>query len=303
MKTPTVSIVIPHLNQPQFLARCLASLCRQVEARDGTEVIVVDNGSQQMPVDICAAYKFVRLERETIPGPGTARNHGIALARGEILAFIDADCVADENWLESVISIFSGSPLVKVAGGDVRIGYVDTKALTALESYESVFAFRQREYIEKQHFSGTGNLAMRREVFSVVGPFAGIGTAEDRDWGRRAFARGIHITYAENMLVFHPARKTFSELAHKWDRHVSHDFNESANTLSAKLKWLALAVAVGLSGFLDIRKIMLSARLHGVKNRCRAAFVLLRIRFYRTRLMLSLLFRKSGAVEPKWNHK
>jgi glycosyltransferase involved in cell wall biosynthesis len=298
-----VSIIIPHLNQPQMLDRCLTSLRRQVDTIQGTEVIVVDNGSQLLPVDICNRYEFVRLERETAPGPGMARNRGILLAGGEIFAFIDADCIADENWLATAISVFSNQALVSVIGGDVRIGYVDAKSLTPLEAYESVFAYRQKEYIEKHHFSGTGNLAMRREVFTAVGPFAGIGVAEDRDWGRRAFERGIVVTYVKDMIVYHPARKSFSELALKWDRHISHDYNDRQDGWSSKLKWIALAMAVALSGVIDIRKIFAPSRLHGLNNRLRAAVVLLRIRLYRAMFMLSLVLRKAGTVDPKWNHR
>jgi glycosyltransferase involved in cell wall biosynthesis len=298
-----VSIIIPHLNQPQMLDRCLTSLQRQVDALKGTEVIVVDNGSQRQPLDICNRFKFVRLEREMVPGPGMARNRGISLASGEVLAFIDADCIAEENWLASVTSIFSDHETVKVIGGDVRIAYDDPNKLTALEAYESVFAFRQKEYIEKHHFSGTGNLAMRREIFAAVGPFAGIGVAEDRDWGRRAFDHGILVTYVKDMIVYHPARNSFSELAHKWDRHISHDFNDRKNSWPSKLKWIALAMAIAVSGVIDIRKIFTSTRLHGINNRMRAAIVLLRIRLYRAMLMVSLVLRKAGTVDPKWNQR
>jgi len=73
-----------------------------------------------------------------------------------------------------------------VVGGDVRIAVANPRRLTHLEAYESIFAYRQQEYIETMGFSGTGNLAVGREDFERIGPFAGIEVAEDRDWGRRA---------------------------------------------------------------------------------------------------------------------
>ena len=118
----------------------------------------------------------------------------------------------------------------RAIGGDVRIAVTDPMRFTQLEAYESIFAYRQEEYIRKFGFSGTGNLAMHREDFELVGPFAGIKVAEDRDWGRRAKALGLQIQYVPDMIVYHPARVTFSELYKKWDRHIAHDASDFAQS-------------------------------------------------------------------------
>ncbi len=68
-----------------------------------------------------------------------------------------------------------------VFSGDVRIWRDDTTKFSAIEAYESVFAYRFKMYIEKQGYSGTGNLAVRREDFEKVGPFRGLDVAEDVD--------------------------------------------------------------------------------------------------------------------------
>ena len=78
---PEVSVVIPHLNQPGPLAACLAALGRQTLAADRFEILVVDNGSTPLPVDVVAGRPGVRLAVESQPGPGPARNRGVALAR------------------------------------------------------------------------------------------------------------------------------------------------------------------------------------------------------------------------------
>ena len=104
MNNPRISVIIPYLNQPEHLPRCLASLQTQSWPAENVEIIVVDNGSASMPRDICAAVANVRLEQELTPGPGPARNRGVALSHGDILAFIDADCVADPEWLTAIAS-------------------------------------------------------------------------------------------------------------------------------------------------------------------------------------------------------
>src|SRR3569833_614821 len=97
-----ISIIVPHLNQADALEACLRSLDAQTLSRDLFEVIVVDNGSARLPADIVARHPGVRLLHEPEPGPGPARYAGAAVAKGEMLAFIDADCRAHPDWLNSV---------------------------------------------------------------------------------------------------------------------------------------------------------------------------------------------------------
>lgn len=186
MSSVFISIVIPHLDQAEYLRCCLDSLARQTYDMRQVEIIVVDNGSNEPPTGICSGLDNARLVEELTPGPGPARNLGVNLSRGAILAFIDADCTADSGWLAAIEAAFARGGSVDVIGGDVRIARGDPGHATMLEAYESIYAYRQEEYIRLQRFSGTGNLAMRREIHAAVGPFCGIDRAEDRDWGRRA---------------------------------------------------------------------------------------------------------------------
>jgi hypothetical protein len=91
-----ISVVISHLNQPALLDRCLRSLHQGVRRPD--EIIVVDNGSAASPEALCGAYPGVRLFSEPALVPGPARNKGVAKNSGDVLAFIDADCLADPVW-------------------------------------------------------------------------------------------------------------------------------------------------------------------------------------------------------------
>jgi glycosyltransferase involved in cell wall biosynthesis len=270
-----LSVVIPHLNQPDKLAQCLETVCNQTLLRSDYEVIVVDNGSTHMPKDVCDRFN-ARLLLETEPGPGPARNKGIAAAKTDVLAFIDSDCLADTKWLASAWAALS-DPNVQIIGGDVRIAYVDPDNLTALEAYESVFGYRQKLYIERMGFSATLNMAFRKSAFELVGPFSGIGIAEDRDWGLRATQRGVKIHYAPEMKVFHPARKTFEELKTKWRRHIVHDFAEARISYSRLLIWCAKAVVVAMSPAGSVLTLLRSDRISGVKSRLKGFGTLLSI--------------------------
>jgi glycosyltransferase involved in cell wall biosynthesis len=298
--TVAISIIIAHLNQEAFLERCLVALEGQIPRRRDVEVIVVDNGSRQLPAALCDRYG-AQLATESDPGPGPARNRGVILSSGQILAFIDADCRADSGWLAAISRAFSLSG-TQIVGGDVRIDVVDQQNLTPLEAYESVFAYRQKEYIQQQGFSGTGNLAMRRDIHAAVGPFAGIGVAEDRDWGLRATAKGYHIGFVPDMVVFHPARDTLEQLYKKWDRQISHQFEETARSPFGKIVWLGKALAIVASSVIDIRKIVRSRRIDGFQSRKKAASVLFRIRLYRARLMFAALFDNgTQTASTLWN--
>ena len=294
-----ISIVIPHLNQPEHLERCLASLHAQEGSGAHIEIFVVDNGSETLPEAICAKWPDVTLLSEAEPGPGPARNKGISAARGDILAFIDADCRAHPNWLQAIQAALS-APDVKVIGGDVQVPIKDERHPTALECYERIYAYRNRKYIASG-YSGTGNLAMLPETFAQVGPFAGINLAEDRDWGHRARAKGIITRYVPEMIIYHPAREEFSEMQQKWDRHILHDFSHVEGA-KGKLRWLARAIAVGLSPAGELPRVLVSDRVSGLKQRWLAFRCLTRIRLFRARRMLSLLFRPKGrSAENVWN--
>jgi glycosyltransferase involved in cell wall biosynthesis len=299
-----ISVIIPHYNQPETLDRCLASLAGQAAGGHAVEVIVADNGSATPPEAVVARHPGVRLIVEAEKGPGPARNAGIRASQGEILAFIDADMEAGPGWLAAIAARLA-DPSVQVLGGDVRILHRDPAHPTALEAYESEFSFRMEHYIRSQGFTGTGNLAMRRAVFDAVGPFAGMGVAEDRDWGHRATAQGFSITWAPEMLAFHPARTTFAELARKWDRHTAHDFEMRVTGHAGRAKWVLRTVAMALSPLAHAPRVFGSSRIHGgLGAKLRAFAVLARIRLYRAKLMASLAFAGSAdKVVSRWRNQ
>jgi glycosyltransferase involved in cell wall biosynthesis len=295
-----ISVIIPHLNQPDGLEACLCSLDAQSLDAALFEVIVVDNGSPVSPAEVVARHRGARLLREARPGPGPARNTGAASATGEVFAFIDADCRAHPNWLRTALQTLRSSPPGTILGGDVRIWRDGSKELTAIEAYESVFAYRFKRYIEQHGFSGTGNLAMFRADFETIGPFAGIQVAEDMEWGQRACAAGFQFRYVPDMIVFHPARGSLQELYDKWDRQTQHYRNMAKGKPAWRFRWIARAVLVLGSPIVDAATVFTSDRIQGIVARCKAIAVLCAIRAHRAVTMLSLLRTGKSIV---WNRK
>jgi glycosyltransferase involved in cell wall biosynthesis len=295
---PLISVVIPHLNQPEALEACLGSLDAQSLAREFFEIVVVDNGSVSLPEDIIANHSGARLLRESQAGPGPARNFGVRSATGDVIAFIDADCRAHRDWLRNALQTIRFSPEGTVLGGDVRIWRSRSDTFTGIEAYEAVFSYRFKLFIEQHGYCGTGNLVVRRADYEKVGPFAGIEFAEDVEWGQRARAAGLTFRYIPEMVVFHPARRSLQELYAKWDRHTQHELNMARGKHGWKTRWIARALAVLASPVVHSVEIFGSDRIQGVSSRLRAISVLFAIRAYRARKMLSLL---GGSKALVWN--
>lgn len=298
---PRISVIVPHLNQPESLRRCLASLAAQAGGVP-FEVLVVDNGSARAPEAACSGLPGVRLLHEATPGPGPARNHGAAAARAEILAFLDADCTAAAGWLAAIAGHFADPAAAPIVGGDVRIALRDPDRPTMVEAYESVFGYRMRLYITRDSYTASCNMAVRRAVFAAVGAFPGIGVAEDRAWGQRAAALGFRPAYLSAMRIATPARATFAELARKWDRHIAHDFAALPAGPGARAGWCLRALAVAASPAADALRVARSDRLRGGRSRALALLGLGRIRLWRARRMLGLAAGGDpAALHARWN--
>ncbi|MFZ7094167.1 glycosyltransferase [Primorskyibacter sp. 2E233] len=298
--THSLTVIIPHLNSPDGLSRCLDALAEQGGTEGRFAVVVVDNGSREMPESVCAQFGFVTLTSESTPGPGPARNLGVRLSSSDILAFIDCDCIAQPGWIDTILDYLPAHPETGAIGGDVRIAFSDPDSLTGIEAYEAIYGYRFKLYIEQHHYTGSGNMAVWRSVFEKVGGFGGIDIAEDRDWGHRATAMGIRIDYVPDMRIATPARETFQQLARKWDRHIEHDF-EKIDSGVARFRWAVRAAALVVSPVLEVPRVLRSDRVHGARSRWLAFRCLTRIRLYRAGGMIRLLSGKTQrATSETW---
>jgi GT2 family glycosyltransferase len=308
--SPRISIVVAHLNQPDLLRLLLDTLAAQRSGTgaigmDEAEVIVVDNGSRALPEDVVADFPFARLITEAVPGPGPARNRGIAAARADLLAFIDSDCQATPDWIAVILARFDADPGLQIIGGEIAMNVEVPGRPTPAEAFECVYAYNQRDYIERQGFSVTANLAMRRAAYAAVGPFAGLEIAEDMDWCWRAAAKGYRIVYVPEMLISHPARRTMRELYAKWDRQVTHHYQARVKSPADRLKWMATALVMMVSGPAALPQILKSPRLSSPRERLQAFLGATRLRAYRSRRMMAAPFSsraRAGSLQT-WRNQ
>jgi glycosyltransferase involved in cell wall biosynthesis len=114
-----VSVVIPVRDGERYLAEAIGSALAQEDA--DAEVIVVDDGSRDSSAEIAASYgPRVRLLRAPPEGAGAARNRGVEAARGEYIAFLDADDVLTPRSLACRLEPFARTPATDIVWGWAR---------------------------------------------------------------------------------------------------------------------------------------------------------------------------------------
>ena len=231
-------------------------------------------------------FPKVKFLHEAKKGAAHARNRGLEATHAELIAFTDADCVADREWLAAGIAALENADLI---GGAVHVSVGDKEAPTPVEAFEQVFAFHQQRYIERKHFAVTANLFVSRKVANAIGPFQN-GLAEDADWCWRARTLGFRLAFNDTSIISHPARASWGDLTNKWDRLVRERWcGFGGQRLIRRALWIALACATALSWVPHLGPVAFSRRLSGSRARVSAAGVLVRIRFWRARRMLTVM--------------
>lgn len=289
--TPRISVIIPHYRDLAGLELCLQALERQTYPASDFEIIVADNNSPDGEAAIEAIIRGrARLTIVRERGAGPARNGGVLLARGEILAFTDSDCVPEPAWLAEGVAKLSEYDFV---GGRVTVLVDDPAHMTGAEAFERVFAFDFKTYITRKGFTGSGNLFCPRTLFDTVGGFR-TGVSEDVEWSHRARGMGFRLGYAPRAIVGHPARRTWDELKGKWARVNAETYGLYRTRKAGKLQWLVRNLALPVSAVLHTPRIFASDQLETANQRAAAMQTLFRLRLWRLSDALGLLREKAG---------
>jgi glycosyltransferase involved in cell wall biosynthesis len=212
-----VSVIIPVYDDVR-LEDCLGSIVPQARSypRDDVEIIVIDNGSRDEVAKICDRFaESVIYLREPRRGSYAARNAGLRIARGDLYAFTDADCLPGPDWLHIGCRAFEDGD-APVLTGPVQLFVREPDSPNLVELNEICTAFQVRRYVDEKCFGPTANLWTRASVVHKVGPFDDrLWSSGDVEWCWRALGSGYPTRYCEDLIVRHPARGHLRELTLK----------------------------------------------------------------------------------------
>lgn len=201
---PFVSVIVPVYNGESSIGETVKALLVQDYPKSSYEIIVVDNGSTDGTQDIVRQFP-VTLLSESVRSSYAARNRGIAGARGQVFAFTDADCVPDISWLSNGMSFLHEHHL-EVLGGNVQFTFSQNP--TAAEYADALINIDNESSVRDRGTAATANVIARRSVFDWVGIFdPTMQSGGDGHWTSRVTRAGIRIGYADDAVVYHPARR------------------------------------------------------------------------------------------------
>jgi glycosyltransferase AglI len=215
---PFVSVIVPVYNDENGIQLTLRSLEKQNYPTDQWEVIVIDNNSTDQSK--VKAFLFqdkistLKVVSEARRSSYAARNKGIELAKGDILAFIDSDMTVGTDWITKGVGDIKNQDADYV-GCRVDI-YLKFNPPTVWEIFNQRTGFPIKEYMEKGGFAGAGNLFVRKEVIQRLGAFdARLISSGDLEFGNRVKDGGFKMYYSDHNIMHHPARSSMSSLLKK----------------------------------------------------------------------------------------
>jgi GT2 family glycosyltransferase len=205
-RIPKASVVVATYNGARTLQNCLESLNR-LNYPD-YEVIVVDDGSTDATAEVAKLFLTVRYIRQTNQGLSAARNTGIRAAQGEIVAFTDDDCRADEDWLYYLVDDLLQGDFVGI-GGHNFLPPEDSCVATAVVVSPGGPAHVMLTDREAEHIPGC-NMAFYKWALEEVGMFNPIyrKAGDDVDLCWRLQERNFAIGFSAAGFVWHYRRST-----------------------------------------------------------------------------------------------
>jgi glycosyltransferase involved in cell wall biosynthesis len=151
IKNVFVSVVVCAYNEEKYLEQCLEALRIQSYPSERYEIIIIDDESHDETFNIANKFKLSFLKKKhplislkSIPhgGLSVARNSGINVSKGDVVAFIDGDAIAKHDWVEKIANEFAKSDKPQIIGGPIHLLNKESKTASLL--YHSILSFEMR---------------------------------------------------------------------------------------------------------------------------------------------------------------
>lgn len=214
---PTVSVLVPTRDRPEQLADCLAALTRSEFPRARLEVVVANDGARPLG-DLADRFRehldlaVVELARV---GSAAARNAAAARAAGDLLAFLDDDCIPDPRWLTVLAERHARDPAAGLGGRTVNARPEDPYASAADVVIQVGYAWNNRD-AARIRFLASNNLALPADAFRALRGFdERFARSADRDLLDRWLADSRRLQYVPDAVVHHSQRLGLAEFVRK----------------------------------------------------------------------------------------
>jgi cellulose synthase/poly-beta-1,6-N-acetylglucosamine synthase-like glycosyltransferase len=214
-----ISVVVPMRDAEATLPALLAALMPQIAARSDAELIVVDNGSSDRSAEL-AGEAGARVLHEARPGASAARNAGVRAAQGELIVFLDSDCIPRPGWLDGLVQKLHSEADAGACGGRV----VAAPASGLLQRHAERSGYISQEHALRDPFLPyllTANCCYRQGVLERLGGFdEALRSGEDTElaW-RMQLELGLTVAFAPEAVVEHVHRTTLAGVWRQWVRY------------------------------------------------------------------------------------
>jgi glycosyltransferase involved in cell wall biosynthesis len=260
-RKPALSVVIASYNSERTIHRCLSSLQSQ-ETDEDFEIIVVDSSTDHTAEIVEAEFPEARLVRFSERRfCGDARNVGLSLAKGDIIALTDADCTVTVTWVDEILTAHQ-SPHLAVGGA---IANAEPSGLVSWAAYFCEFSRWMPGSSPRWLDDIAGaNVAYKKKAFEAYGCFIAGTYCSDTDFHWRLGRDGHRLLFLPQIRVSHHSIPTLG-------RFVRHEFEHGACFARVRthgqgfsrlkrMGYLALAPLIPV-------KIMVQVLSNNVKNR------------------------------------
>ena len=241
-RLPLVGVVVPVYNDWHRLQLCLAALACQSYPPELLRVRVVDNGSTDWPSQPSFPLPLqVIVHRH--PGSYGARNQAALGWDVDVLAFTDADCQPDPDWVVAGVRALQWrAQPPRLVAGRIVLEPQSPGAPSGGEQLDRILGFDQARTVRRAGFGVTANLFVVQACFQDLGGFhRRTNSGGDREFCHRAVAVGAQLLFDADAVVRHPARD-WSELVRKQRRIVGGRLSLVGDQPVDRLRVLALSM-------------------------------------------------------------
>ena len=215
-----ISLITPTFNRQHELIHLIDSIQRQTLDHELFELIISDDGSndnteeyvRERAKEVDFDLRFIKQSNQ---GPGAARNHGLQVAQGALILFIDSDCEAHPTWAETIFKAFNQEKFDACGGPDgAKADFTPLQKAIDFSMTSFFTTGGMRGHSEKmiaKFYPRTHNMGMTRSLYDKVGGFGSLRHGQDIELSHRIHSSGAVVKFIPDAIVFHRRRMSLKK--------------------------------------------------------------------------------------------